>query len=283
MASFDVTSLFTNIPLDETIQIILDQLFSTNRLFHGFSRKELKDLLNLTVKDCHFVFNGKLYDQIDGVAMGSLLGPLFANIFLSHHEKIWLENCPTDFKPLFYRRYVDDSFILFKSHEHIEPFLNYLNSQHPNINFTCEVESNKKNAKKSNKKSQTKKKVKQKKVKQKTLPFLDITISRSNDSFITSVYRKPTFTGLFTNFESFLPVIYKKGLIYTILFRYLNICSSYSIFQEELAKFKSLLLQNGYPQRFIDNCICSFLNKVFLKICQQLLKLISSVHPHIGL
>ena len=194
MASFDVTSLFTNIPLDETIQIILDQLFSTNRLFQGFSQKELKDLLNLTVKDCHFFFNGKLYDQIDGVAMGSLLGPLFANIFLSHHEKIWLENCPTDFKPLFYRRNVDDSFILFKSHEHIEPFLNYLNSQHPSINFTCEVESNK------------------------TLPFLVITISRSNGSFITSVYQKPTFTGLFTNFESFLHVIYKKGLIYTILF-----------------------------------------------------------------
>ena len=170
------------------------------------------------------------------------------------------------------------------SHEHIESFLNYLNSQHPNINFTCKVESNK------------------------TLPFLDITISRSNDSFITSVYRKPTFTGLFTNFESFLPVIYKKGLIYTILFRYLNICSSYSIFQEELAKFKSLLLQNGYPQWFIDYCVCSFLNKVFdtaikpltapklqlsialpftgshsLKIRQQLLKLISLAHPHVDL
>ena len=238
MASFDVTSLFTNIPLDETIQIILDQLFSTNRLFPGISRKELKDLLNLTVKDCHFVFNGKLYDQIDGVAMGSPLGPLFANIFLSHHEKIWLKNCPTDFKPLFYRHNVDDSFILFKSREHIEPFLNYLNSQHPKINFTCEVESNK------------------------MLPFLDITISQSNGSFITSVYPKPTFTSFFTNFESFLPVIYKKGLIYTILFRYLNICLWYSTFQEELAKFKSLLLQNGYPLWFIDYCICSFLIKV---------------------
>ena len=113
MASFDVTSLFTNIPLDETVQIVLDQQFSTNRLFQGFSRKELKDLLNLAMKNCHFVFNGKLYEQIDGVAMGSPLGLLFANIFLSHHEKTWLENCPTDFKPHFYRRYVDDSFILF--------------------------------------------------------------------------------------------------------------------------------------------------------------------------
>ena len=105
----------------------------------------------------------------------------------------------------FYRRYVDDSFILFKSHEHIESFLNYLNSQHPNINFTCELESNKS---------------------YETLSLLDITISRPNGSFVTSVYRKPTFTGFFTNFESFLPVIYKKGFIYTILCRYLNICSS---------------------------------------------------------
>ena len=97
----------------------------------------------------------------------------------------------------------------------------------------------------------------------KTFSFLDITISRSNNSFATSTYRKPTFTRLFTNFESFLPVIYKKGLIHTILFRYINMYSSYPGFNEELSKFKTLLLQNNYPGRFLGNCFRSFLNKGF--------------------
>ena len=78
-------------------------------------------------------------------------------------------------------------------------------------------------------------------------------ICRSDNSFVTSVYRKPTFTGLFTNFESFLRIIYKKGVIFTLLFRHFNICSSYRIFQEELSKFKGFLLQNGYPEQFLDH------------------------------
>jgi hypothetical protein len=65
MASFDVTSLFTNIPLDETIDIISDQLYSTQTIYHGFSKTEFVQLLNLAVKNCHFIFDGKCYDQID--------------------------------------------------------------------------------------------------------------------------------------------------------------------------------------------------------------------------
>ena len=91
MASFDVMSLFTNIPLDKTIKIIADQLFSNSNNFECFSRDEFVKLLNLAIKNCHFIFNGKCYDQIDGVAMGSPLGPLLANIFLSFHETNWLK------------------------------------------------------------------------------------------------------------------------------------------------------------------------------------------------
>ena len=75
--------------------------------------------------------------------MGSPLRPLLANIFLSFHETNWLRDCPFEFKPLCYQRYVDDSFIAFKSRDHILPFLNYLNSKHTNITFTYEVEKDK--------------------------------------------------------------------------------------------------------------------------------------------
>ena len=96
--------------------------------------------MNLAVKNCHFIFSGKFYDQVDGVAMGSPLGPLLANIFLSFHEIRWLEDCPVHFKPLHYRRYVDDFFVVFRSRDHIIQFLEHLNSKHPNIKFTYEIE-----------------------------------------------------------------------------------------------------------------------------------------------
>ena len=69
----------------------------------------------MATKESYFMFDNEYYQQIDGVAMGSPLGPTLANAFLSYHEKTWLENWPSEFKPVLYRRYVDDIFVLFKS------------------------------------------------------------------------------------------------------------------------------------------------------------------------
>ena len=137
MASFDINSLFTNVPLDETIDIIINRAFNNSSLFHGFSLCDFKKLLSISFKDSHFIFNNNYFRQKDGVAMGSPLGPFFANIFLDYHEKVWLTNCYLEFKPLFYRRYIDDCFMVFRSKNHVPLFLNYLNSQHANISFTC--------------------------------------------------------------------------------------------------------------------------------------------------
>ena len=113
--SLDVDALFTNIPLDETIDICLKKLFETpDTVVKGISKNDFCDLLNLATKESFFTFNNKFYIQVDGVAMGSPLVPIMANIFLSHHEENWLNKCPIKFKPSFYRRYVDDIFVLFE-------------------------------------------------------------------------------------------------------------------------------------------------------------------------
>ena len=72
--------------------------------------------------------------------MGSPLGPTLANAFLSHYEKNWLEQCPQEIKPLFYRRYVDNIFVLFESQDKLIKFRDYINSCHPNMSFSHEVE-----------------------------------------------------------------------------------------------------------------------------------------------
>ena len=84
------------------------------------------------------MFKGNFYDQVDGVAMGSPLAPVLANLFMGHHENIWLDQYG-DSEVLFYRGYVDDTFCLFHSERDATLFFNYINNQHPNIRFTIDL------------------------------------------------------------------------------------------------------------------------------------------------
>ena len=87
MSRLDVDSHFTSIPLDETIDICVNQLFENTDTVEGFTKSELKQLLSLATKESYFIFNGLLYKQIDGVAIGSPLRLSLTNAFLSSHEK----------------------------------------------------------------------------------------------------------------------------------------------------------------------------------------------------
>ena len=79
MASLDVESLFTDVPLDQTIKICINQLFEMTA--SGLNRKEMFEMLSLALKESIILFDNKYYSQTDGVALGSPLGPTLANIF----------------------------------------------------------------------------------------------------------------------------------------------------------------------------------------------------------
>ena len=144
-----------------------------------------------------------------GVAMGSSLSPSLANAFLAHYEQIWLNDCPDEFKHVHYKRYVDDIFVLFRSPHHLAKFNEYLNTKHANIKFTNEKEVSG------------------------SLPFLDVLISRNNKGFTPTVYHKPTFSGVYSNFNSFIADEYKHGLIFTLLFRIFSIVSDFLSFMKK--------------------------------------------------
>ena len=95
----------------------------------------------MATKEAFFTFSNKFYIEVDGVAMGFPLDLILANIFLSHHEENWLNKCPIEFKPSFYRKYVDDIFIVFESPESAHSFNEYMSSKHQNISFTVEQEN----------------------------------------------------------------------------------------------------------------------------------------------
>ena len=87
------------------------------------------------------------------------------------------------------------------------------------------------------------------------LPFLDVNIFHENDKFATSVCRKKTFSGVYTNFKSFIPETYKIGLIKSLLFQCFILCSDFIKFHHEIEKLKSILYKNSYLCDFADKCI----------------------------
>ena len=181
MASLSVDFLFTNIPLDETIDICIDSLYKDDENSPKISKDVFRNLLTVVTKESFFIFNSKFYKQIDGVTMGSPLDPALANIYICSFENKRFKDYPHSLKPVFYRLYVDDIFALLFSLDQAEKFKKYLSSKHLNINFSLEKENDGR------------------------LSFLDINILREKGKFVTNIYRKKTFSGVYTNFNNFIP------------------------------------------------------------------------------
>ena len=110
--------------------------------------------------------------------MRSPLGPSLANTFLSYYEKNWLNSCPRGFKPIYYRRYVDDIFVFFKSNDHLKYVQKFLNSCYINMSFSVETE------------------------RQNKFSFLDIEVIREQGKFSTTIYYKPTFSGVYSKLQN---------------------------------------------------------------------------------
>ena len=146
-------------------------------------------------------------------------------------KKIWLNECLSQFTPVVYKHYVDNIFILFKSKEHLKLFVDYMNSKHSNIKFNFETEN-------SN-----------------NFSFLDVKITRQNKQFVTSIFRKATFSGVFTNYDSLFSDTYKIGLVHTLLFRFFKICSSMEKFHIEVEHLRIIFKCNNYTVNIIDQCI----------------------------
>ena len=128
--------------------------------------------------ETNFLFNGKVYNQIDGVAMGSLLAPVLANLFMGNNEKLWTENFQGT-PPSYYRRNADDISSVFNNIFESNKFFNYINTRHHKIKFTMEAKVNEIN------------------------PFLDVLIDNSQNILKTLTYHKSTYSGLLLNYTSF--------------------------------------------------------------------------------
>ena len=172
-------NLFTTVHLDKTIDYILKKVYNEKKIQANIPKTVLKELLHHCTKQLYFTFNNSIYIQCDGVAMDTLFGPLLVNIFMPSLEE---DLIPT-LKPYLCdsKRYIDDT------HAYVGPtkvkfILNKLNNYHLNINFTFELDKNNE------------------------INFLELLIKRvGKNKLKTSVYRKPTSTDIYINWNARAP------------------------------------------------------------------------------
>nr|CAH8876603.1 unnamed protein product [Trichobilharzia regenti] len=168
--------------------------------------------------------------------MGSPLGPLFADLFLSRLETCTLQQHIQETDA--YLRYVDDIFIVCESRSKAEDLLIKFNSCHPNLNFTVEHEENG------------------------TIKFLDVLMTKMNNGTIErSIFRKSSWTRQYMHFKSFVPIQYKKYLVRTLFNRARKICSDSTI-EHEIKSLKDILCKNGYPEKFKETTPCKTIQTV---------------------
>lgn len=172
--------------------------------------------------------------------MGSPLSSILAELFLNHIENkhLWSVNNKHKNKIVFYYRYVDDTIVLFNGNNRQLTLLkNYLNSLHPNLQFTLEEE------------------------KDDSINFLDLTITKHNNKLQFKIYRKPTTTSMTIHSTSHHPHEHKMAAYNSFIHRLLSIPLSESDFTEETAIIKYIAVSNGYNSSIVDKLIFKHRNK----------------------
>ena len=235
LASLDVCSLFTNVPVERTINIITNYIYHNNVLpAPDIPEAVMRAMLRLCTTKAPFRCpQGQLYYQTDGIAMGSPLGVLFAQAFMAAVEEEVLQD--SSVKPTLYCRYVDDIFVEARDMPSLQRLKARL-EEVSGLRFTVEDS-------RANK-----------------ISFLDVTIDATDGNFITSVYRKPTNNERCLNGKSECPQRYKDGVVRAYVHRALKHCSNWPLVHQEIQRIKQILVDNNYDLATIDRQIQAILN-----------------------
>lgn len=232
--SFDVVSLYTNVPVKEAISECADLLYSGQHTLPPVDKSTFIELMQLCTCNVQMLTHDGYYRQIDGLAMGSPPAPLVANGWLSKRDPVIMENAKLK------ARFMDDIIRSIKTSQ-IDHKMQEINSLHPSLKFTIERETNGE------------------------LPFLDMLIQHCRGKLTSTWYTKPTDTGLIMNYHSLAPKKYKRSVVSGLVHRIYRSCSTWENIHTSLAKAKFILEKNQYPPQFYEPIIERTLEKILEK------------------
>ena len=233
IVSFDVVSLYTNVPVNEAIDVCTEYMFSGKYKLPPVNKETFKTLLQLSTCNVVMLTHDGYYRQRDGLAMGIPPAPPLANGWLYSFDERIGDNAKL------YDRYVDD-IIRSISRNHTDTKLDEINNFHPSLNFTIERET------------------------EGALPFLDMKVVRSNCKLSSIWYCKPTDTGLIMNFHALAPSKYKRSVVCGFVHRIFRACSSWMNFHTSLTRAKNILENNQYPASFYEPLISATIEKLLV-------------------
>ncbi|XP_075980176.1 uncharacterized protein LOC142979382 isoform X1 [Anticarsia gemmatalis] len=215
MVSFDVESLFTNVPIKECLDVVKTKLEDNEMPFNYI------DLLKNCLDGNYFLFQGQHYLQIDGVAMGSPVAPALANLWMEHFEEKALALGPKTIR--LWKRYVDDIFCIIQGgQQEVDQYLEHLNSIHPKMRFTYEMETDR------------------------SLSFLDVRVAAKPDGSLSHcVYRKPTHTDRYLHATSHHHPRHLQSVMTSLKNRAHDLCDPEHV-GKELEHVQEVLRMNGY-------------------------------------
>ncbi|XP_069941993.1 uncharacterized protein [Cherax quadricarinatus] len=222
MVSFDVTSLFTKVPVDDLLSFLSEELVNYDL---PLPVPTIIKLIKLCIVDTKFVFNDRFYTQKFGMAMGNPLSPVLSNLYMEFFETRLLNTILPNRAKWF--RYVDDILCLMPKNVDIHHFLGKLNSLAHSINFTVQFDENN------------------------SLPFLDVLIIKGNNEFKFKIYRKPTNNCSYVHYYSSHQDRVKLSVFSSMFLRALRICSPEFI-DEEISKIYKIGNDLKYPRNVID-------------------------------
>lgn len=239
MASFDVVSLFTRVPVNHTITYIRKRLEDDRSWMKrsNYTLEELIEIIQICTQTTTFKFRDHKYQQENGLPMGSPLSPVLAEFCMQSLEENIVEGHPYIKSWI---RFVDDVHAIIKSRK-TNDILRCINSFHLSIQFTVEMEAEQ--VLMGDKKF--------------GIPFLDVFLFKKDDETIgRCVYRKPTHTNRYLHFTSSHPTAHKISVVDSLVTRGLRICEKDDeATNKELSFIKSCLQKNGYPNGFVEKRI----------------------------
>ena len=180
-------------------------------------------LSEFCLKNTYFSFQDQFYEQVESAAMGSPASPIVANLYIEYLEQKALNTAPNPHR--FWCRFVDDTFVIHKE-VNKQGFLQHINSVDPAIKFT--EEDNKEGG---------------------SIPLLDTIVKPEADATLSiTVYRKPTHTDQYLQWDSHHHLSAKFSVIHTFFHKASTVCSKPELLQEEKDHLRKALTKCKYPK-----------------------------------